>query len=207
MDRRLAASDGGGHVHLLKWPSLGVDRQDRGQSRKRLGVLPLLTTDKNLLVGSSDRNLYRCEAKPDAKAESIAKGTDWITQLAVSPDGQVAAGEVGGRLHFPSTGGTDSMDAASGVWALCWNGDGQLVRRDSQGRNRFGRSIVEVDRGKATCKTARGRAQSRRTKAEAKEEMKEEAKAEQADKPKAEKPKAEDKPQAAEPQQPDQKEG
>jgi pyruvate/2-oxoglutarate dehydrogenase complex dihydrolipoamide acyltransferase (E2) component len=29
-------------------------------------------------------------------------------------------------LHFPSTGGADSMDATSGVWALCWNGDGQL---------------------------------------------------------------------------------
>jgi hypothetical protein len=81
---------------------------------------------KELLVGSRDRNLYRCEAKPDAKAEVVAKGTDWITQLAVSPSGKVAAAEVGGRLHFPTTGGTDSMDAKSGVWALCWNGDGQL---------------------------------------------------------------------------------
>jgi hypothetical protein len=80
----------------------------------------------HLLVGSSDRHVYRCEAKPEAKAEVLAKGTDWVTELAVSPSGQVAAAEVGGRLHFPSGGGTESMQADSGVWALCWNGDAQL---------------------------------------------------------------------------------
>ncbi len=122
---QLAASDGAGHVHLLKWPSL----ESIGKievSKETAWCVAFVDDGKNLLVGSSDRHLYRCEAKADAKAESIAKGTDWITHLAVSPSGQVAAGEVGGRLHFPSTGGTDSMDAPSGVWSLCWNGDQQL---------------------------------------------------------------------------------
>ncbi len=122
---QLAASDGAGHVHLLQWPSL----ESIGKievSKDTAWCVAYVDEGKNLLVGSSDRHLYRCEAKADAKAESIVKGTDWITQLAVSPSGQVAAGEVGGRLHFPSTGGTDSMNAPSGVWSLCWNGDAQL---------------------------------------------------------------------------------
>jgi len=121
---QLAASDGAGHVHLLKWPEL----ESVGQIQ--VGEQPAWcvawTDGEHLLVGSSDRQLYRVPAKADAKPESVAKGSDWITQLAVSPGGNVAAGEVGGRLHFPSSGGSDSMDATSGVWTLCWNGDGQL---------------------------------------------------------------------------------
>ncbi|MEE2937124.1 MAG: hypothetical protein VYA84_14155 [Planctomycetota bacterium] len=122
---QLAAADGGGHIHLVKWPEL----ESLGKievSEQTTWSIAYVDAGKHLLVGSSDRNLYRVEAKPDAKAESVAKGTDWITQLAVSPSGQVAAGEVGGRLHFPTTGGADSMDASSGVWTLCWNGDSQL---------------------------------------------------------------------------------
>ncbi|MCH5376446.1 MAG: WD40 repeat domain-containing protein, partial [Planctomycetes bacterium] len=122
---QLAASDGGGHVHLLKWPEL----ESQGKidvSEESVWCVAYVDQGSHLLVGSSDRNLYRCEAKPDAKPEVVAKGTDWITQLAVSPSGQIAAAEVGGRLHFPSTGGTDSMYAKSGVWALCWNGEEQL---------------------------------------------------------------------------------
>ncbi len=122
---QLAASDGGGHVHLFKWPSLEAVGKIE-VSGEAAWCVAYVDGGIHLLVGSSDRNLYRCEAKAEAKAESVAKGTDWITQLAVSPGGQIAAAEVGGRLHFPSTGGTDSMHAESGVWALCWNGDSQL---------------------------------------------------------------------------------
>ncbi len=122
---QLAASDGGGHVHLLKWPEL----EPIGKievSEESAWCVAYIDGGSQLLVGSSDRHLYRCEAKPDAKAEVMAKGTDWLTKLAISPSGQVAAAEVGGRLHFPTGGGTESMQADSGVWALCWNGDGQL---------------------------------------------------------------------------------
>ena len=122
---QLAATDGGGHVHLLKWPGLeALGKIDI--SEDAAWCVAFVDGGSHLLIGSGDRQLYRCEAKPDAKPEVVAKGTDWITQLAVSPSGQVAAAEVGGRLHFPTSGGTDSMDAKSGVWALCWNGDGQL---------------------------------------------------------------------------------
>ncbi len=122
---QLAASDGGGHVHLLKWPTLEAlgKIEISGESA---WCVAFVDQGSQLLVGSGDRNLYRCDAKPDAKPEVAVKGTDWITHLAVSPSGQVAAAEVGGRLHFPSTGGTDSMYAKSGVWALCWNGEEEL---------------------------------------------------------------------------------
>ena len=123
--KQLAASDGGGHVHLLKWPELeSIGKIKIGE--ETAWCVAYADDGKNLLVGSGDRNLYRCEAKKDAEAISIAKGTDWITRIAVSPSGQAAASEVGGRLHFPSTGDVVSMDATSGVWSLCWNGDGQL---------------------------------------------------------------------------------
>lgn len=121
----VAASDGAGHVHLLKWPELEAIAEIK-VSEETAWCVAFANDGKHFFVGSSDRNLYRCEAKADAKPESVAKGTDWITQLAVSPGGQVAAAEVGGKLHFPSLGGTDSMDAKSGVWALSWDGDEQL---------------------------------------------------------------------------------
>jgi WD40 repeat protein len=122
--KQLAASDGGGHVHLLKWPELEPVGKIEVSDESAWCVA--YDYGSILLVGSSDRHLYRCEAKPDAKAEVMAKGTDWITELAISPSGQVAAAEVGGHLHFPTRGGSESMQADSGVWALCWNGDGQL---------------------------------------------------------------------------------
>ena len=124
--KTLAASDGGGHVHLLSWPNL--EQQGKIEiSEATAWCVAFADGGQNLLVGSSDRHLYRCPAKADTKAESIAQGSDWITELAVSPDGQVAAGEVGGKLHFPAAGSVDSMNAKSGVWALCWNGSGQLL--------------------------------------------------------------------------------
>ncbi|MGB7325704.1 MAG: hypothetical protein WBD31_12590 [Rubripirellula sp.] len=118
----VAACDGGGHVHLLKLPEL------EAAGKIEFGTEPawcvaMIDHGKKLVVGSGDRNLYQCDAVADAKPEVIAKGTDWITQIAVSPAGQIAASEVGGRLHFPAS---DSMDAPSGVWSLAWNGDGQL---------------------------------------------------------------------------------
>lgn len=122
---QLAASDGGGNIHLVKWPELEVVGKI-AVSEQTVWKVAYIDGGKQLLTGSSDRQLYRVEAKPEAKAEAIAKGSDWITQLAVSPSGQVAAGEVGGRLHFPSSGGIDSMDASSGVWTLCWNGESQI---------------------------------------------------------------------------------
>jgi WD40 repeat protein len=123
---QLAASDGGGHVHLFSWPGL----EPAGKievSEETAWCVAFVDGGKKLLVGSSDRQLYRVDAKADTKAESVAKGSDWITQIAVSPGGHVAAAEVGGRVHFPSLGGTDSMDAESGIWSLCWNGEDQLL--------------------------------------------------------------------------------
>ena len=121
----LAATDGGGHVHLLKWPSLEtagkIDISD-----DTAWCVAFVYEGSKLLVGSADRNLYLVDPVDSAKPKSIAKGSDWITRIAVSPSGQVAASEVGGRLHFPSMGGTDSMDADSGVWSLCWNEKSQL---------------------------------------------------------------------------------
>ncbi|MCG8652460.1 MAG: hypothetical protein MI861_21645 [Pirellulales bacterium] len=122
----LAASDGAGHVHLLKWPELEAAGEIK-ISEETAWCVAFSNDGQHLFVGSSDRNLYRCPAKAEAKAESVARGTDWITQLAVSPSGQIAAAEVSGKLHFPALGGSDSMDAKSGVWSLCWHGNERLV--------------------------------------------------------------------------------
>ncbi|MCA9139123.1 MAG: WD40 repeat domain-containing protein [Planctomycetales bacterium] len=124
-NNQLAATDGDGKVHLLKWPEL-----------ESLGVISIgeetawcvaYESESSLIVGSEDRNLYRVEAKPDAKPQSIAKGSDWITRIAVSKDGQIAASEVSGKIHFASGGSVSTIGAESGVWALCFRGSGQLL--------------------------------------------------------------------------------
>lgn len=124
--KQLAASDGAGHVHLIKFPSLeevGVIEV----SEETVWCVAYNNEGDKLFAGSSDRNLYQMDAKPAAKPSSVAKGKDWITRIAISETGQIAASEVGGRLHFPSLGGADSMESKSGVWALCWNGAEQLI--------------------------------------------------------------------------------
>ncbi len=121
---RLAASDGGGHVHLLSLPSLeSAGKIEFGE--EPVWSVAFVDGGKNLLVGSGDRTLYKCEATDAAKSQSVLKGTDWITTIAVSPSGQVAAGEVGGSVHF-LVAGSKPMTAPSGVWAMAWNGDRQL---------------------------------------------------------------------------------
>lgn len=189
---QLAASDGAGHLHLLKFPELESIANIK-ISDETAWCVAYANDGQHLFVGSSDRNLYRCEAKAEAKPESVAKGTDWITQLAVSPGGQVAAAEVGGKLHFPSLGGTDSMDAKSGVWSLCWNGDEQLfagTRKD--GVVIAGRSWKWADsQAKRAADAAKKAEQEQMKVAAAKKAAEEEALAEAAKKAEEEKMKAE----------------
>ncbi|MCO8123229.1 hypothetical protein NHH03_15885 [Stieleria sp. TO1_6] len=121
---QLAASDGDGNIHLLKLPEL----ETVGVIKAAEETVWCLIYENNdsLIAGSADRNLYRVAAKPDAKAESITKGSDWITRIAVSPDGQIAASEVSGKIHFASGGSVTTIGAESGVWALCFKNSGQL---------------------------------------------------------------------------------
>ena len=125
---RLAVTDGGGRVHLVKWPELESTGQIK-VSDQAAWCVAFVDQGESLLVGSADRHLYRCEAKPKAEAESVMEGGDWITQLAVSPSGEVAAAQLDGELYFPkpSGGSGEAISAASGVWALHWNSDSQLM--------------------------------------------------------------------------------
>ncbi|MGB7342591.1 MAG: hypothetical protein WBD20_00110 [Pirellulaceae bacterium] len=207
----LAASDGAGHVHLLKWPSL----EEAGKievSQETVWCVAFTQDNQHLICGSSDRNLYRCEAKPDAKAESIAKGKDWITRIAISDSGNVAASEVSGRLHFPSVGGTDSMEAKSGVWALCWNGDSQLIAGTRKnGLVTAGQSWKWTEAPKPKEPAAKEPAEKEESKQEAAKEEKPEVKSEAEKKPEADKeatkeaPKQTDKKEAESPQPKDKK--
>ena len=122
--KQLAATDGAGKVHLLKFPELEVIGTITISEQTAWCVA--YQNDASLVVGSEDRNLYQVEAKPDAKPKSIAKGSDWITRIAVSPDGQIAASEVSGKIHFASGGSITTIGAESGVWSLCFRGAGQL---------------------------------------------------------------------------------
>ena len=124
--KQVAASDGGGKVHLLKWPEL----EKEGVitiSDETAWCVAYAGDGKSVFVGSGDRNLYQSEAKADAKAASIAVGSDWITRIAVSDSGGVAASEIGGRIHFASGGSVTTIGAESGVWALCFAGPGKLL--------------------------------------------------------------------------------
>ena len=178
--KQLAASDGGGHIHLFQWPDL-TEAGKIEVGDQTLWCVAFVEGGK-ILTGCADRHLYQCEAKGGAKAESVAKGTDWITQIAISGEGQVAAAEIGGRLHFPTTGRTDSMDAESGLWALCWNGDKQLFA----GTRKNG--IVVAGQSWKWAETKKEPEPDPKTEekpAEEKEEMKEEAKPKDEPKPEA----------------------
>lgn len=122
---RIAASDGEGIVHLLAWPSL----ESKGTIKigEETAWCVAFQDAETLIVGSGDRKLYKCQASDQAEANAIASGSDWITRLAVSPNGQIAAAEVGGKIHFASGGSVTTIGSESGVWALCFNGESELL--------------------------------------------------------------------------------
>ena len=123
---RLAASDGGGQVHLLSWPDL----ESSGKiaiSEDTAWCVAFVDDGQSLLVGSADRQLYRAPAEPDAEAEAILKAGDWVTQIAISPAGEVAVAEIGGKIRFPAMADDPPLEADSGIWSLAWNGSGQLL--------------------------------------------------------------------------------
>ena len=125
---QLAATDGAGHVHLLKWPSLDATGKIE-VSGETAWCVNYIEGGEALLIGSADRHLYRCQSKADAEPQSVMEGSDWITEISVAPSGEVAAGEIGGRVWFPSPGGGEpsGLTASSGVWAVCWNGASELI--------------------------------------------------------------------------------
>ncbi len=209
---QLAVSDGAGHVHLFSWPKL--EPQGKIKFSDETVWCVAYAASGTLLAGSSDRNLYQAEAKADSKAVSVGKGSDWITQIAISPSGRVAVAEVGGKVHFPQataeagnatttkyTLGNDSMKATSGVWAVQWSaapqGDEQvLVGTRKDGVLVAGRSWkwAEPAKEKAPAPAA---TEAKETKLE--QEMKKEEPAETAEKPEPKKPE----PKKPEPKKPE----
>ncbi len=123
--KKLAASDGSGTVHLVSWPALEATGKIKVSEEAAWGVA--FIDDETFVVGSSDRNLYRCAAITDAKPESILAGRDWITQVSINGNGQIAAAELGGIVHVVAgRGGGSQLTAPSSVWAVCWNGVSEL---------------------------------------------------------------------------------
>jgi len=209
---QIAVSDGAGHVHLFSWPSL--EPQGKIKISDETVWCVAYATPGTLLAGSSDRNLYQAEAKADSKAASVGKGSDWITQIAISPSGRVAVAEVGGKVHFPQatpdagnttatkyTLGNDSMKATSGVWAVQWNaaaqGDEQvLVGTRKDGVLVAGRSWKWTEPAKEEAP-----APTQAEKAKPVKEMKQEEPKEAAQKPEPKKPE----PKKPEPKKPEPK--
>lgn len=150
--KQLAASDGSGQIHFLQWPNL----EPAGKSKisdAPAWCVAYVPEGNQVLVGSGDNQLYQLANKADAEATVVATGQDWITNLAVSSGGDVAAGEVGGNLHMISNGIATTpviktFTASSGIWSLCWKGTRELLvgsRKD--GISRMGRSwdwVAEV---------------------------------------------------------------
>ncbi|TWU26232.1 IgA-specific serine endopeptidase autotransporter precursor [Novipirellula galeiformis] len=127
--KQIAAADGGGHVHLIEWPEL------KAAGKIKVSDAPVWSVAYaagKLMIGSGDRNLYRCEPKADAKPERMTRASDWVTQFVVSKTGKVAAAELGGKLYFPMLNetydvGSDVTPVKSGVWALCFHDDKTLL--------------------------------------------------------------------------------
>ncbi len=122
---RIAASDGSGTVHWVSWPEFAATGKTKISEEATTDVK--FVDDNTIVVGSYDRHLYRCEAKPDATPESILSGGDWITKIALNSNGQIAASEVDGAVHVTSlAGGGSELSAPSTVWSVAWNGPTEL---------------------------------------------------------------------------------
>jgi len=122
----LAVSDGGGHVHLLKWPSL---EETAAITVCDQPVWSVVFAGNGLVAGAADNRIYYLE-QSGGEAKEIAKLTDWVSDLAVGPTGLIAAAEIGGRVQIMTSEGQPvgaPADAPSGVWTLHWTNDGKLL--------------------------------------------------------------------------------
>ncbi|MEM6473168.1 MAG: hypothetical protein AAF802_26640 [Planctomycetota bacterium] len=124
----IAASDGDGAVHLLSWP--GLESKGKITISENTAWCVAFENEETLVVGSADRGIYRAAlggstTEEQPAAEKVASGGDWITRISASPTGQIAASEVGGKVHF--LGSAASLQAESGVWALCFTEGGKLL--------------------------------------------------------------------------------
>jgi WD40 repeat protein len=129
---QLALSDGAGTVHLYSWP--GLEPAGKIKVSDSPAWCVRYTADSSaVLVGTGDRALYRSEAKDGSKPEMLLQGSDWITRLAISSTGAIAATEVSGKvfvLNSDKVGETKiepSGTAPSGVWAVHWSSPSNLL--------------------------------------------------------------------------------
>ena len=143
--QQLAASDGSGHVHLLKWPSLeSIGKMKVSDSTA--WCIAFSQSGDQIFVGCSDNHLYQIASQADSEPQVLMSGKDWITKLAVSSSGEIAAGEVSGGIHIISdfqspASTTKSFRGESGTWSLHWNGQEELlVGSRKHGVARIGRS-------------------------------------------------------------------
>ena len=127
----VAAADAAGHVNLFAWPSL----ESKGKIKCGEEAAWSVAFDpegKYVYVGSGDRQLYQAEPTDGAAPIVFGKGDDWLTNLSVSEEGLIVAGQPNGKLHFFSVSNTNtspvsSLSAPSGVWAVRWNGANRLL--------------------------------------------------------------------------------
>lgn len=135
-DDQIAVSDGSGKVHLITWPSLEsvgtISISDEAAWCVEFVPQANQPQINQIVVGSADRKLYLADAAADSKAVVIGKGKDWLTQIAISANGTIAAGQPKGDVHFfnPSPDSiepTSTVATDSGVWALHWASPSELL--------------------------------------------------------------------------------
>ena len=64
--------------------------------RRGASLFPNLVTRSSLDV--ADNHLYQIASQADSEPQVLMSGKDWITKLAVSSSGEIAAGEVSGGI-------------------------------------------------------------------------------------------------------------
>ncbi|TWT52427.1 WD domain, G-beta repeat [Rubripirellula amarantea] len=127
----LVVTDASGHAHVLSWPSLEPKAKIKFGEEAAWSVA-FGRDGQHVYVGSGDRQLYQAELSDGAKPTVFGKGDDWLTNLAVSDSGAIVAGQPNGKVHFFSATSTDTSPASSlaspsGVWAVHWNGENELL--------------------------------------------------------------------------------
>ena len=129
----LAVGSGAGQVRVFSWPEL------KEQNKVAVGEGPvwslLFYSDDSIIAGSNDRHAYSIPVDTSGKLAPpsvLLKAGDWVTKL-IPLGSDVYAGEVSGKVHRMRLGGSDPMEAPSGVWALAVGSRGNVIagtRRD-----------------------------------------------------------------------------
>jgi WD40 repeat protein len=127
---KLVAGDGGGHVHVLGWPELNNIRTlELGE--QPVWAVAFAQDGTHVIAGGADRKLWKVALEEGSQPVVLTEAADWISSMAVDPDGQaMIATTLGGDIYSIKAGGAEviaDVKLPSGVWDVTMPSSTQIM--------------------------------------------------------------------------------